>query len=112
MLLFSYADDLDVFVPNDVPAPADLFALGAGFANALNGVQEMNLRDGPQMLWQGMVRSGRRRANGGFLGCMSPTREADCPQLRMTRRSSAEPELALQLLLRVPYTRCCRIPPP
>lgn len=62
----SYADELGAFVPNNIPITADLFGLGAGFANPFNGAAEANLRGGPQMLWHGMMRSSHRRANGKF----------------------------------------------
>ena len=68
-LVCRFEDDLDVFVPDDIPAPAaaDLLAIGAGFADAFGGAHDYNPRDVPQVLWQGMVRSGRRRGNGNSL---------------------------------------------
>ena len=64
LTLYSFVDDLDVFVPEEEAVHPEMFGVPAGFANLLQAVPaDLNARDGdPQMFWQGMVRSGRRRA--------------------------------------------------
>lgn len=59
----SFADDLDIFVPEEEAAQQDIFGAPPPFVNMFQPIStDVNPRDGDApMFWHGMVRSGRRR---------------------------------------------------
>lgn len=59
----SFADDLDIFVPEEEAAQQDMFGAPPPFANIFQPLTaDLNVREGEQpMFWHGMVRPGRRR---------------------------------------------------
>ena len=71
----------------------------------------MNLRDGPQMLWQGMMRPGRRRGNGERISPVSKPVIYTVKQ-KTTQKYSGEVVADPPPLRKERCILCCKTLPP